>query len=62
LVLHQFRLSMLRNQQQNRTDDPRVAVLVHMDGLGTPGLRDETWAAVVQQAGPGIPRRSTKRN
>ena len=53
---------MLRNQQQNRTDDPRVAVLVHMDGLGTPGLRDETWAAVVQQAGPGIPRRSTKRN
>ena len=55
LVLHQFRLSMLRDQQQISTDNPKVAVLIHMDGQGAPGLKDETWAAVVQAAGPGAP-------
>ena len=30
-------------------------MLIHMDGQGAPGLKDETWAAVVQAAGPGAP-------
>ena len=55
LVLHQFRLDMLRDQQRINTDSPQVAVLIHMDGLGTQDLKDETWAAVVKAAGPGTP-------
>ncbi len=55
LVLHQFRLSMLRDQDEINTDNPNVAVLIHMDGLGTQDVKDETWAAVAKAAGPGTP-------
>lgn len=54
LVLHQFRLSMLRDEHQIRTDDDNVAVLIHMDGQGSPGGKEATWRAVVAAAPPGV--------
>ena len=54
LVLHQFRLSMLHHGEAITTARPEVAVLIHMDGQGTPGLKDETWQAVTAAAPPGV--------
>ena len=55
LVLHQFRLSMLRHEDAITTARPQVAVLIHMDGQGTPGQKDETWRAVTAAAPAGVP-------
>jgi len=51
VVLHQFRLSMPRDEADiGFTADPELAVVVQMDGQGTPKLKDETWAAVTAAA------------
>lgn len=50
-LLHQFRLSMLRDQADIDTSRSELAMVIQMDGLGTPGLKDETWA-VVRDATP----------
>ena len=51
VVLHQFRLSMLRNEADiGFPAHPELAVVVQMDGQGTPKLKDETWAAVTAAA------------
>ncbi len=54
LVLHQFHLPMLRDEQEIVTDDDNVAVLIHMDGQGSPAGKNSTWAAVVGAAPPGV--------
>jgi len=54
LVLHQFKLSMIRSEHSLNLSRQQVAVLIHMDGQGTPELKDETWAAVTAAAPPGI--------
>jgi hypothetical protein len=54
LVLHQFQLSMLRDEQRIVTDDDNVTVLIHMDGQGSPAGKNGTWAAVVGAAPPGV--------
>jgi len=54
-VVHQFRLSMLRNTDRLRTDRPEVALLVHMDGLGSPSQKDATWDAVKHARPDGVP-------
>lgn len=54
VVLHQFQLPMLRDEARiGFTAHPQVAVLVQMDGQGTPELKDRTWAAVTAVAPPG---------
>lgn len=54
LVLHQFRLFMLRDEDDIVTDNSHVAVLVHMDGQGPPGAKDATWRAVTGAAPKGV--------
>lgn len=55
LVLHQFRLSMLQDQDQIDMSRDEVQVLIHMDGQGTTGEKDSTWQAVVDAAQAGTP-------
>jgi hypothetical protein len=54
LVLHQFRLSMIRGEPGLDTGQDDLAIVVHMDGQGTPGMKQETWNAVTAAAPPGV--------
>jgi hypothetical protein len=54
LVLHQFRLSMIQGEQALDTRYDDLAIIVHMDGQGTPGMKQETWNAVTAAAPPGL--------
>ncbi len=54
LVLHQFRLSMIEGEQQLDTRHDDLAILIHMDGQGTPGVKQETWNAVTGAAPAGV--------
>ncbi|MFT7841587.1 hypothetical protein Q5530_36090 [Saccharothrix sp. BKS2] len=47
LVVHQFQLSMIRDERSLVTTHDEVAVLIHMDGQGTTGQKTATWDAVV---------------
>ena len=55
LVLHQFRLSMIRDEQDLNLNHDNIQVLLHMDGQGTPALKDSTWQAVKAAAPEGVP-------
>ena len=55
LVLHQFRLDMIGEDQPLQRDRDEVALLIHMDGQGPTGSKDATWRAVVGAAPRGIP-------
>ncbi|MGB3764378.1 MAG: hypothetical protein WA966_14280 [Ornithinimicrobium sp.] len=55
LVLHQFRLSMLQDQDQIDRSRDEIEILIHMDGQGPTGDKDSTWGAVVGAAAPGTP-------
>ncbi len=54
LVLHQFRLSMISNEQDLDTSHDDLAIVIHMDGQGTPGMKQETWNAVTRAAPHGV--------
>lgn len=54
-LLHQFRLSMLRNESAIVMDRPELATVIQMDGQGSQAAKDETWAAVTAAAPPGTP-------
>jgi len=54
LVLHQFRLSMIGNEQRLDTGHDNIAIVIHMDGQGTPAEKLDTWNAVVSTAPPGV--------
>ena len=54
LVLHQFRLSMIRDERKLDTRHDDLAILVHMDGQGTPADKQETWQAVTRAAPAGM--------
>jgi hypothetical protein len=54
LVLHQFRLSMIRNEQRLDTRYEDLAILIHMDGQGTSAEKQQTWAAVTRAAPAGV--------
>jgi hypothetical protein len=54
LVLHQFRLSMLRDRDQIDTSRDELALLVHGDGNGTPELKMETWEALTSSLPEGM--------
>lgn len=55
LVLHQFRLSMIRDEQDLNLNHDNIQVLIHMDGQGTPSLKHATWQAVKAAAPAGVP-------
>jgi hypothetical protein len=54
LVLHQFRLSMIAGEQYLDTSHDDLAMVVHMDGQGTPGVKQDTWNAVTGAAPRGV--------
>lgn len=54
-LLHQFRLSMLRDEAAIVLDRPELATVIQMDGQGSQAAKDETWAAVTAAAPPGTP-------
>ena len=54
LVLHQFRLSMIRSEQRLDTRHADLAILIHMDGQGTPANKQQTWEAVFGAAPAGV--------
>jgi len=54
LVLHQFRLSMIQGEQRLDTRHDDLAVVIHMDGQGTPGSKQQTWDAVTGAAPAGV--------
>jgi hypothetical protein len=54
LVLHQFRLTMIEGEQLLDTRHGDLAIVIHMDGQGTPADKLQTWRAVVAAAPPGV--------
>ncbi|WP_219415052.1 hypothetical protein [Pseudonocardia nigra] len=54
LMLHQFRLNMIVGRERLDTSRDELAVVLHADGFGTPGLKFETWNALHQDAPDGI--------
>jgi hypothetical protein len=54
LVLHQFRLSMIRGEHELDTRYQDLAILIHMDGQGTPAVKQQTWQAVTRAAPAGV--------
>jgi hypothetical protein len=54
LVLHQFRLSMLSGEQVLDTHHDDLTIVIHMDGQGTPGEKQQTWDAVLGAAPRGV--------
>ena len=54
LVLHQFRLSMIGHEQDLDTSHDDLAIVIHMDGQGTPHMKQETWNAITKAAPPGV--------
>ena len=54
LVLHQFQLSMIQDERRLDTGNGDLAIVIHMDGQGTQGVKQETWNAVTGAAPPGL--------
>jgi hypothetical protein len=54
LVLHQFRLSMISGEQRLNTRHDDLAIVIHMDGQGNPGDKQQTWDAVTGAAPAGV--------
>jgi hypothetical protein len=55
LVLHQFKLGEIAGEQGLDTRNDDVAVVINMDGQGTPVMKQATWEAVTADAPPGVP-------
>jgi hypothetical protein len=54
LVLHQFRLSMIGDERELDTLYQDLAILIHMDGQGSPGAKQATWNSVTRAAPAGV--------
>ncbi|HXW45961.1 MAG TPA: hypothetical protein VEL03_14295 [Streptosporangiaceae bacterium] len=54
LVLHQFRLSMIVGESKLDTHHADLAIVIHMDGQGTPADKMQTWEAVTAAAPKGV--------
>jgi hypothetical protein len=54
LVLHQFQLQMIAGERDLDTSFDNLAIVIHMDGQGTPADKQDTWNAVTAAAPPGV--------
>jgi hypothetical protein len=54
LVLHQFRLAMIEGESKLDTREQDLAIVIHMDGQGSPADKVNTWDAVTAAAPPGV--------
>lgn len=43
VILHQFKLSMISDRSTLDTSHPELAMVLHADGNGTPGMKMATW-------------------
>ncbi|MDO4928093.1 MAG: cell wall-binding repeat-containing protein [Corynebacterium sp.] len=48
LVLHQFKMGMIENRSELKTDIPELSFVLHADGHGTPDLKFGTWGVLQQ--------------
>ncbi|MDO5049060.1 MAG: hypothetical protein Q4D87_04170 [Actinomycetaceae bacterium] len=53
-MLHQFQLQMIRNRDQLNTGHPELAIVLHADGHGTPGMKMDTWNAMREGLPGGV--------
>jgi hypothetical protein len=54
LVVHQFQLAMIAGEQDLDTSRDDLAIVLHMDGQGTPAVKQATWTAVTAAAPHGV--------
>jgi hypothetical protein len=54
LVLHQFTIHMIADRRELDTGRDELAVLVHVDGFGTPGQKLNTWNTLHRDQPPGL--------
>jgi hypothetical protein len=54
LELHEFRLSMIQDIQHLDTGYDDLAIVIDMDGQGSPGAKQQTWQAMVAGAPKGV--------
>ena len=54
LELHEFRLTMIQNLQRLDTRHDDLAIVINMDGQGAPGVKQQTWQAVITNAPKGV--------
>ena len=52
LIVHQFHVSMITNRHRIETP-PELAVLIHMDGHGSPGTKQHTWDVLTRAPDAG---------
>jgi hypothetical protein len=55
LVLHQFKLGEIPDEKRLDTSNDDLAVVINMDGQGSPAMKRQTWDAVTAAAPPGVP-------
>ncbi len=55
LVLHQFKLGEIADEKRLDTSNDDLAIVINMDGQGTPAMKRQTWDAVTAAAPPGVP-------
>ncbi|WP_405218262.1 hypothetical protein [Agrococcus sp. Ld7] len=53
-VLHQFRLDMITDRDTLEMRRPELAMLIHVDGLGSQPAKQATWAALMRDAPAGL--------
>jgi len=54
LVMHQFRIGEIQNEQLLDTHNDDLAIVMNMDGQGSPSMKQQTWDAVTATAPPGV--------
>lgn len=53
-VLHQFSLSMIKGRDRIDTTRPELATVVHVDGSGPQGAKQDTWRVLRKNAPAGV--------
>lgn len=54
LLIHQFQLAMIRHETSLDTTHRELALVVQMDGQGSPDAKDDTWRAITAATPPGV--------
>jgi hypothetical protein len=54
LVLHEFKAGEIQDEQRLDTHNDDLAIVMDMDGQGTPAMKQATWQFVTATAPPGV--------
>jgi hypothetical protein len=54
LVLHEFKAGEIQDEQRLNTHNDDLAIVMDMDGQGTPAMKQATWQFVTATAPPGV--------